>query len=525
MNKKQIIFPIEIKAVNHPRSYILQKAFTNDLNSVELVFKLTDCTTSDLTGATASILLFMRDGSFFQDIPTISGTDVKYTLTEAQGNHAGVAQAQLIVKSGSNEWASDKQKFEIIAGLETVVATEVMIKDWTMLTAEARAYLDEFEANEVTRQQTFTTNEAGRQSTFTANEATRETNETARKAAESGRVNAEQGRTTAESGRVTAESARVTAEQGRADAEVIRQTGYAQMSANIATKADKLMATNLVTNGDFSNGATGWKAASSIISASSNVLTVIGSGASQCVGVKHGLQTPSNYSNHKLYYRFKAKKVNSEAQCIMFMFSTSDGNIQTSYNIPVGVETALSGIISLGSNLNAIDFYTFSPYADATTANGKVTEYKEMFSIDLTATFGAGNEPTKEQMDRLLAEFPNSWFDGTKEILPLKIINSLGSIQPASVAPTLLNGRAGTLSYDYTNSGLIMLKGTASGGTLNTDIMVLRAGHRPASTLSFAVVANGALGVITISPAGVVRQTAGAVTNVNFDGIVFKAVQ
>lgn len=226
MNKKQIIFPIEIKAVNHPRSYILQKAFTNDLNSVELVFKLTDCTESDLTGATASILLFMRDGSFFQDIPAIVGMDVKYTLTEAQGNHAGVAQAQIIVKSGTDEWASDKQKFEIVAGLETQVATEVMIKDWTMLTAEARAYLDEFAANEVTRQQTaaaaeseraqtFTTNEAGRQSTFEANEITRQDGEDTRLTAEQGRVTAEQGRSTAETGRVNAESARVTAEQGR----------------------------------------------------------------------------------------------------------------------------------------------------------------------------------------------------------------------------------------------------------------------------------------------------------------------
>ena len=38
-----------------------------------------------------------------------------------------------------------------MAGLETAVATEVMIKDWTMLTAEARAFIDAAEAAEALR--------------------------------------------------------------------------------------------------------------------------------------------------------------------------------------------------------------------------------------------------------------------------------------------------------------------------------------------------------------------------------------
>lgn len=36
--------------------------------------------------------------------------------------------------------------------------------------------------------------------------------------------------------------------------------------------------------------------------------------------------------------------------------------------------------------------------------------------INLTKTFGQGNEPTSEQMDLLLEQFPNYWFEGMKNL-------------------------------------------------------------------------------------------------------------
>lgn len=198
---KQIRFPIELKGVHHSRSYILQKVYTNDKDSVDIVFELLDTTGTELAGATASIMLYMLDGSFYQDSATISGTEVIYTLTEAQGNHAGIAQAQIVVSIGGKDYASSKEKFEIINGLETAVAVEIMIKDWTMLTAEARAFIDEAEANEAAR------------------------------------VAAEQDRVSAEAARLTAEQGRITAELGRITSEEARVTGYAQMDARITDQS------------------------------------------------------------------------------------------------------------------------------------------------------------------------------------------------------------------------------------------------------------------------------------------------
>ncbi|MBT2215826.1 hypothetical protein KK120_08690 [Virgibacillus dakarensis] len=41
---------------------------------------------------------------------------------------------------------------------------------------------------------------------------------------------------------------------------------------------------------------------------------------------------------------------------------------------------------------------------------------KNIIVLDLTKLFGTGNEPTAEQMNRVLEQFTDSWFDGTKNV-------------------------------------------------------------------------------------------------------------
>ena len=163
MPNKIINYDVFLKATNTFRQVDLPKAYTNDLNSIEFNFTITDMTASDLTGATASTLIYMADGSFFQNTDVIlSGNIFKYTLKENEGNHSGVAQIQLVVKIGTQEFATQKYEFEIISGLDTEVAVEVMIQDWTTLTAEARTFLDDIKTAEATRVSQFNewTNEA-----------------------------------------------------------------------------------------------------------------------------------------------------------------------------------------------------------------------------------------------------------------------------------------------------------------------------------------------------------------------------
>ena len=69
------------------------------------------------------------------------------------------------------------------------------------------------------------------------------------------------------------------------------------------------------------------------------------------------------------------------------------------------VVTVATGV----SNLARLYHY----YVDAATSTGKVMEIQRVLYLDLTAIFGAGNEPTAVEMDALLTKYPNSWFNGT----------------------------------------------------------------------------------------------------------------
>ena len=143
---KYLDFNIALKSTNPKKQTTRPKVFTNDLDSVMIRVTITDMTDTDLLGSSAEMLLYMQDRSFFQNSDvTREGNVFKYLLKENEGNHAGIARFQLPVKTADGKtYAQQKLEFEIESGLETKVATEVMIHDWTSLTREARAYIDEF---------------------------------------------------------------------------------------------------------------------------------------------------------------------------------------------------------------------------------------------------------------------------------------------------------------------------------------------------------------------------------------------
>ena len=231
MIKKIIPFNVAIKSTYPVRSFDCPKVYTNDLNSVEIQFKVIDCTAEELETATATIQFFMRDGSFFQN-PTTDFTRVgnvfSYTLKENEGNHGGLAKVQLVMIIGGTELASPLLEFEIINGLETKVATEVVIQDWTTLTREARAYIDQFVADEAIRQQQFDDAQTARTNIFTQSETDRTT---AFEVAETLRQQKETERQEAESKRIEDEALRQAgydADHGRAETDhIVAETDHA----------------------------------------------------------------------------------------------------------------------------------------------------------------------------------------------------------------------------------------------------------------------------------------------------------
>ena len=242
--------------------------YTNDLNSAEFVFNILDMTPEQLAGATATTLLYMRDGSFFQNSDVnLDGNTFTYLLKENEGNHNGFAKIQLVVKIGTAEYASQLYNFEVVSGLETKVAAEVMIQDWTTLLREARVYIAQLLVDEEGRRATFVANEQDRQLAFEAAEELRQQKETERQIeAEQSRVDAEAERqsefetneanrtvafntneanrtvafNTNEATRQQAEAQRATAESVRVANEEQRKIDHANRSAELDGKANKV---------------------------------------------------------------------------------------------------------------------------------------------------------------------------------------------------------------------------------------------------------------------------------------------
>lgn len=246
MALKKIQYDVKILSTEKMLQCNLPRVYTNDLNSAEFVFNIEDMTAEQLFGATAETLIYMSDGSFFQNSDVnLDGTTFTYILKENEGNHGGLAKIQLVVKIGTAEYASQLYSFEVVSGLETKVAAEVMIQNWTTLTRDARTYIDQFVADEAVRQQQFETAEANRVTVFEMAETNRATAETNRVSAEQSRVTAEAGRVDAETSRASAESARGTAEQARVSAETQRALSFADMQIAHDLDTGKNYKTNL----------------------------------------------------------------------------------------------------------------------------------------------------------------------------------------------------------------------------------------------------------------------------------------
>ena len=526
------IIPYTVKL----RSVVPEKTFskppvvyTNDLRSAEFQFKITDMDASELLTATAKTMLYMRDGSFFQNPSTdVSrvGNVFSYLLKENEGNHAGIAKIQLVVYF--NEGLTNEQnfptqlyEFEIINGLETKVAQEVMIYDWTTLTRDAQDYLDQFVANEATRQQQFADAQAQRTTDFGAAQTQRTTDfntaeqsrTTAFNAAESARAEgytadhgrAETDHTTAAADHTTAVTDHTTAAADHtlaasdhttaaADHTIVKGYNTRLQAEETATANNKvsavkgktfadvdarfedvetdttMMGTNLVTNGDFSNGTTGWTSNNTTLAVSVAEMSVTGSGTSSNVTLMSSGNLLKKTLGNKVYYRFEYTVISSLATVFQAYLTPYD-LLWVQVNPVVNNKYVISTIkTALTSSPSSIVFETV--YPDAATANTKITKVKYAFALDLTATFGAGNEPTVEQMDAIMAKFENSWFDGAKNLFrantTLNKLMELDARTEFEAKNLVANGDFSNGTTSWTGTKLTVTNGVASFYSDNT---------------------------------------------------------
>ena len=268
-----------------------------------------------------------------------------------------------------------------------------------------------------------------------------------------------------------------------------------------------LPATNSISNGDFSNGTTGYTGSFGTISAANNTMSIVGDGGGLGASVRQVTTTPC-VIGHKIYVRALVSVNNItdiDYLCVRVDGSTAGVGTNIKSTEPITADTfiAISGVQKLDNTFAGFLRPQFGAYRKNGALDNTYTCHgKYMTAIDLTSVFGADNEPTATQMDTLLSYFPNSWFDGTANLfnakMAMKSFYSLDNtkadkLQEAWITPTLINGWTAStypVSYFKDSLGFVHLKGFATGGTLDSIIFTLPTAYIPKQVLFLVAYAS-----------------------------------
>lgn len=180
------------------------------------------------------------------------------------------------------------------------------------------------------------------------------------------------------------------------------------------TLSSEFSATNIIPNGDFSNGVTGgWIAVEGIHSVSNNILTLTANGNSRYAMEQIALS--NLVVGHKYYLRAYVSVDNDVSNQIGLNLVKSIEGIQVIANPTINQQYNIASIFTASSELQQLQISHW--YSDSSTAINKSLNIKYVVAFDLTATFGRGNEPILTDVNEIMSYIPNMWWAGTRSPL------------------------------------------------------------------------------------------------------------
>ncbi|KAB2335092.1 hypothetical protein [Bacillus mesophilum] len=180
------------------------------------------------------------------------------------------------------------------------------------------------------------------------------------------------------------------------------------------TISDGMPATNIIKNGDFSNGFTSWGQ-----NTSSNVQTIANNELNITFVGSYGFiyQLLTDVAVGDMIYVKADIKADTTNVLLNMQHKSGVASLEVRHSGSGNYEK-LSGIIALPADTNLS--YVRARISDYRTSNWTPVVVKNFIVLNLTKVFGAGNEPTKAELEKLLFKYPNGWFDGTKPLYTLK---------------------------------------------------------------------------------------------------------
>lgn len=162
--------------------------------------------------------------------------------------------------------------------------------------------------------------------------------------------------------------------------------------------------TNLVTNGNFASTA-GWTSTGSVFNVSGNVANFLANSVTDVL-----YQNPAIISGHK-YYACGQTLAAAGANITMGISDGVSASGSDSYTGGGAYEFWSATMTSTRTGSGILWAIVDNRSSGWTSVGSKYISF-----IDLTAAFGAGNEPTQAQMDSIMMERSNYWINGTETV-------------------------------------------------------------------------------------------------------------
>lgn len=174
--------------------------------------------------------------------------------------------------------------------------------------------------------------------------------------------------------------------------------------------------TNIIANGDFAN-TTGWVGTACALTASDNALILTNNG-SQAYGLVTYETAVLSANGKKVYLGIMARVTNAVCSYIMHIIDAKSAgtNQEILQASPVENKWYLTSVVKTQpADVNGVAVLKcINNYSNAGAASGKILQIKHPVMIDLASHYGAGNEPSAEQMALILSAVSNGFFSGSR---------------------------------------------------------------------------------------------------------------
>ena len=182
------------------------------------------------------------------------------------------------------------------------------------------------------------------------------------------------------------------------------QTDLEQLESEVSVKLN-----NLITNGNFVDGTTGWRFGNSITetSVADGILSFIGGG---------GL------GYHSANWISRANRTMFTGGHILYNIVTARSLMGARFYVGFGYGYSTFDLTDQWGTYSYLGGHTSSHGPTYGAFSGDTAEMTNAMCFDLTEIFGAGGEPTKEEMDLLISTLGIDYFEGEITIPAQKVM-------------------------------------------------------------------------------------------------------